>query len=85
MRVKELPNLFYSRTQMFVRGVQGTIASRTYEDVVPEDEAWDRQDAVPEQYYIVRFRQTGLVGGYPFEKDTLQTEFPDRWLDPVND
>jgi hypothetical protein len=85
VRVKELPNLFYSRTQMFVRGVQGTIATRTYEDVVPEDEAWDRQDAVPEQYYIVRFRQTDLWEEYPFEKDTLQTEFPDRWLDPVND
>ncbi|HTI80852.1 MAG TPA: SH3-like domain-containing protein [Acetobacteraceae bacterium] len=84
VRVKELPNLFYSRTQMFVRGVHGTIAARTYEDVVPEDEAWDRQDAVPEQYYIVRFRQKDLWEEYPFDKDTLQTEFPDRWLDPVN-
>lgn len=39
VRVKELPNLFYSRTQMYVRGVSGTIAARTYEDLLPEDEA----------------------------------------------
>ena len=36
VRVRELPNLFYSRTQMFVRGVTGTIAARTYEDLTPE-------------------------------------------------
>jgi hypothetical protein len=57
VRVKDLPNLFYSRTQMYVRGVRGTIAARTYEDLLPEDEAWNRDDAQPEQYYIVRFRQ----------------------------
>ena len=26
VRVKDLPNLFYTRTQMYVRGVSGTIA-----------------------------------------------------------
>ncbi|MBV9829920.1 MAG: nitrile hydratase subunit beta, partial [Alphaproteobacteria bacterium] len=30
VRVKDLPNLFYTRTQMYVRGVCGTIAQRTY-------------------------------------------------------
>ena len=29
VRVKDLPNLFYSRTQMYIRGVRGTIAART--------------------------------------------------------
>src|SRR5205085_11193565 len=33
VRVKDLPNLFYSRTQMYVRGVCGTIAARTYEEI----------------------------------------------------
>jgi hypothetical protein len=83
VRVKDLPNLFYSRTQMYVRGVRGTIAARTYEDLLPEDEAWNRDDAQPEQLYIVRFRQKDLWDGYPFENDTLQTELPDRWLEPA--
>ena len=29
VRVRDLPNLFYTRTQMYVRGVIGTIAART--------------------------------------------------------
>jgi hypothetical protein len=85
VRVKDLPNLFYTRTQMYVRGVTGTVAARTYEDLIPEDEAWNRDDARPEQFYIVRFRQKDLWEEYPFDNDTLQTEFPDRWLEPVGD
>jgi thiocyanate hydrolase subunit beta len=85
VRVKDLPNLFYSRTQMYVRGVRGMIAARTYEDLLPEDEAWNRDDAQPEQFYIVRFRQKDLWDGYPLENDTLQTELPDRWLEPAVD
>jgi thiocyanate hydrolase subunit beta len=83
VRVKDLPNLFYTRTQMYVRGVSGTIAARTYEDLIPEDEAWNRDGAQREQFYIVRFRQKDLWEDYPFDNDTLQTEFPDRWLEPV--
>src|SRR5437868_15128920 len=78
VRVKDLPNLFYSRTQMYVRGVCGTIAARTYEDLLPEDEAWNRDDAQPEQFYMVRFRQKDLWDGYPFENDTLQTRSEER-------
>ncbi|HZU88281.1 MAG TPA: SH3-like domain-containing protein, partial [Stellaceae bacterium] len=62
--------MFYSRTQMYVRGVSGVIAARTYEDLAPEDEAWNRDDARPEQYYIVRFRQKDLWPEYPFANDT---------------
>ena len=83
VRVRDLPNLFYTRTQMYVRGAVGTIAERTYEDLIPEDEAWGREDAQREQYYIVRFRQTDLWDEYPFAADTLQTELPDGWLEPV--
>jgi hypothetical protein len=64
LRVKELPNMFYSRTQMYVRGVEGTIAARTYEDLLPEDEAWNRDSAPPERFYIVRFRQRDIWEGY---------------------
>src|SRR5579875_3991715 len=83
VRVKDLPNLFYRRTQMYVRGVVGTIAVCTYQDVIPEDEAFNR-DGRLEQYYIVRFRQKDLWPEYPFDNDTLQTESPERWLEPVD-
>jgi len=82
VRVKDMPNLFYTRTQMYVRGVVGTIAACTYQDVTPEDEAFNR-DGRLEQYYIVRFRQKDLWPEYQFENDTLQTESPERWLEPA--
>ncbi|HLK80889.1 MAG TPA: SH3-like domain-containing protein [Xanthobacteraceae bacterium] len=82
VRVKDLPNMFYSRTQMYARGVSGTIAACTYQDLIPEDEAFNQEGRL-EQYYIVRFRQKDLWEEYPSEKDTLQTEFPDRWLEPA--
>src|SRR6516164_9223311 len=83
VRVKDLPNMFYSRTQMYARGVSGTIAARTYSDLVPEDEAFNR-DGRLEQYYIVRFRQKDLWPEYPFDNDTVQTESPERWLEPTD-
>ena len=83
VRVKDLPNLFYTRTQMYVRGVVGTIAARTYQDLIPEDEAFNR-DGRLEQYYIVRFRQKDLWPEYQFDNDTVQTESPERWLEPAD-
>lgn len=83
VRVKDMPNLFYSRTQMYIRGVVGTIAECTYKDIIPEDEAFNRDGRI-EQYYIVRFRQKDLWPEYQFENDTLQTESPERWLEPVD-
>jgi hypothetical protein len=83
VRVKDMPNLFYTRTQMYVRGVVGTVAACTYKDLIPEDEAFNR-DGRREQYYIVRFRQKDLWPEYPFDNDTLQTESPERWLEPVD-
>jgi hypothetical protein len=80
VRVKDMPNLFYTRTQMYVRGIVGTIAECTYQDLIPEDEAFNR-DGRLEQYYIVRFRQKDLWPEYPFDNDTLQTESPERWLE----
>ena len=83
--MKDLPNLFYTRTQMYVRGVSGTIAARTYEDLIPEDEAWNRDAAQREQFYIVRFRQKDLWEDTLSTTIRLQTELPDRWLEPVSD
>ena len=81
VRVKDLPAMFYTRTQMYVRGVSGTIAALTYPDLLPVDEAWCRYRATQEQYYIVRFRQRDLWAEYPFLNDTLQSEYPDSWLE----
>jgi thiocyanate hydrolase subunit beta len=83
VRVKDAPTLFYSRTQIWVRGVTGTIAHSVYQDLAPEDEAWNRDDALRQQFYIVRFRQKDLWPEYPFDNDTLQTELPDGWLEAV--
>ena len=82
VQVRDMPNIFYTRTQNYVRGVTGTIAACTYKDLIPEDEAFDH-DGRLEQYYIVQFRQKDLWEEYPFDNDTLRTEFPDRWLEPV--
>ena len=83
VRLKDLPGVFYTRTQMYVRGVSGTIARLNYPDLTPEDEAWNRDDAPQQQYYIVRFRQKDLWAEYPFENDTLQSEYPENWLEPA--
>ena len=77
-----MPNMFYTRTQNYVRGAIGTIAACTYKDLIPEDEAFN-YDGKLEQYYIVRFRQKDLWEEYPFDNDTLQTETPEHWLEPV--
>ena len=83
VRVKDLPNIFYSRTQVFIRNVVGTVVECTYADLIAEDEAWNRESAPFEQFYIVRFRQQDLWDEYPYPSDTLQTELPDRWLEHV--
>ncbi|MFH5926989.1 nitrile hydratase subunit beta [Roseomonas xinghualingensis] len=81
VRVKDLPAIFYTRTQMYARNMSGTIAALTYPDLIPADEAWERYDAPQEQYYIVRFQQKDLWAEYPFENDTLQSEYPEMWLE----
>ena len=39
--VRELPVLFYTRTQEYVRGATGEIATVAYESPAAEDETWD--------------------------------------------
>jgi hypothetical protein len=82
VRVRELPALFYTRTQEYVRGAEGEIAAVAYESLAAEDEAWDRHDQRPEWFYIVRFNLSRLWHGYTgTTSDTLQTELPERWLE----
>lgn len=82
VRVRELPTIFYTRTQEYVRGARGTVVKVSYESLAPEDEAWDRHERTPEWFYIVRFRMQDLWGSYNgAAHDTLQTEVSERWLE----
>ncbi|BBZ47689.1 SH3-like domain-containing protein [Mycobacterium parmense] len=84
VRVRELPAMFYTRTPEYCRGAEGVIAEVSYESPAAEDETWDREDAKPEWFYIVRFNQSQLWDNYTGPKnDTLQTEIPERWLESV--
>jgi hypothetical protein len=85
VRVRELPVLFYTRTPEYTRGATGVIATVAYESPAAEDETWDREDATPEWFYVVRFNQSELWHGYTgTATDTLQTELPERWLEAAD-
>jgi hypothetical protein len=82
--VRELPVLFYTRTPEYVRGATGEIAAVAYESPAAEDETWDRPDAKPEWFYVVRFTMADLWDGYTgTAADSLRTEIPERWLRPA--
>lgn len=82
VRIKDLPDIFYSRTMTYTRGAVGTVTKLVYESPAAEDEAWDNTDK-PEWFYSVVFRQKELWPEYPdlYAKDTLETEFPERYLE----
>ncbi len=83
VRVRNLPTILYSRTQEYLRGAPGTISRVTYESLVPEDEAFNREGEKPEWFYIVRFKMTDLWKSYAGpSQDTLQAEIVERWLEP---
>ena len=82
--VRTLPTFFYTRTQEYLRGLTGTVAKVSYESPAPEDEAFDREEAKPEWFYIVRFAMTDIWTDYAgCPNDTLQAEIVERWLRPV--
>jgi len=81
--VRDLPTIFYTRTQEYLRGNPGTVVKVSYESPAAEDEAFDREDHKPEWFYIVRFKMTDLWDPYQgAPTDTLQAEIPERWLEP---
>ena len=83
-RIKDLPDIFYTRCQVYTRGAIGEVAVITHESPAPEDEAWGHVDH-SEWFYIIRFKQKDLWPEYPdtFGNDSLQTEFSERWLEPA--
>jgi hypothetical protein len=84
VRIKDLPDLFYTRSQVYTRGALATVAAVVYESPAAEDEAWDNTDK-PEWFYSVVFRQKDLWPDYPdlYANDTVETELSERWLEPA--
>ena len=84
VRVKSLPDVFYTRCQVYTRGAIGKVTKVVYESPAAEDEAWDNTDK-PEWFYSVVFQQKDLWAEYSdaFVKDTVETEFSERWLESV--
>lgn len=82
VRIKDLPDIFYTRCQMYTRGATGTVAAVVYESPAAEDEAWDNTNK-PEWFYSVVFRQKELWPDYHdlYANDTVETEFSERWLE----
>lgn len=84
VHVRDLPTIFYTRTQEYLRGKPGTVVEVSYESLVPEDEAFDREEQKPQWFYIVRFNMTDVWEPYAgSEVDTLQAEISELWLQPI--
>ncbi|MER7283839.1 SH3-like domain-containing protein [Dactylosporangium sp. NPDC000244] len=83
--VRDATSLFHTRTQRFARGRTGVVTENRPEWVIPEDEAWGRdENGRREPFYVVRFRQKDLWPDYTgFDVDTLETECSERWLEPA--
>ena len=84
VRIRNLPDIFYTRCQVYTRGAVGTVTELVYESPAAEDEAWDNTDK-PEWFYSVVFRQKELWPDYPdlYADDTVESEFSERWLEPA--
>ncbi len=82
VRIKDLPDIFYTRTMVYTRGAVGTVTRLVYESPAAEDEAWDNTDK-PVWFYSVVFRQKELWPEYPdlYANDKLETEFPESYLE----
>ena len=82
VRIRDIPDIFYSRTMTYTRGAVGTVVRLVYESPAAEDESWDNNDN-PEWFYSVVFAQKDLWPEYSdtYANDTLETEFPERYLE----
>ncbi len=82
VRIKDLPDLFYTRTMTYTRGAVGTIVRLVYESPAAEDEAFGNEDR-SEWFYSIVFPQKELWPEYSdaFANDTVETEIPERYLE----
>ncbi len=84
VRIRNLPDVFYSHTQTYMRGAEATVVRVVYESQPAEDRAWHSTENVEWRYSLV-FKQKELWPDYSdtFSQDTLETEIPEHWLEPV--
>lgn len=82
--IKDLPDLFYTRTQAYTRGAVATVSRLVYESPPAEDESWDNTENV-EWFYSLVFDMGELWSNYPdvFSGDTVETEIPEHYLEAV--
>lgn len=84
--IRQATSMFHTRMQAFTRGHTGTVVEHRPEWVIPEDEAWGRENGRTEPFYVVRFRQQDLWPNYTgFDADTLETEVSEHWLMPAQE
>jgi hypothetical protein len=82
--VRDATVLFHHRTQSYTRGRTGVVVAFRPEWMIPEHEAWGREDGRFEPFYVVRFRQRDLWPDYSgLAQDTLETELAEGWLVPA--
>jgi len=84
VRIIDLPDLFYTRTQAYTRGAEATVSRLVYESPPAEDESWDNTENV-EWFYSLVFNMSELWPNYPdvFSGDTVETEIPEHYLEAV--
>lgn len=82
--IKDLPDLFYTRTQAYTRGAVATVSRLVYESPAAEDESWNNTENV-EWFYSLVFDMNELWSNYPnvFSGDTVETEIPEHYLEAV--
>ncbi|MCL6556523.1 MAG: nitrile hydratase subunit beta [Burkholderiales bacterium] len=82
VRIKDIPDLFYTRTQTYTRGAVGTIVRLVYESPAAEDEAFGNEEHV-EWFYSIVFKQKDLWPEYldVYGNDSVETEIPERYLE----
>lgn len=82
VRIKDLPDLFYTRTMTYTRGAAGTVVKLVYESPAAEDEAFGNEEHV-EWFYSIVFAQKDLWPDYSgaYGNDTVETEIPERYLE----
>lgn len=82
--IRDLPDLFYTRTQGYIRGAVGEVTELVYESPSAEDESWDNTENV-EWFYSIAFKMTDLWPDYHdnFAQDTVETEIPEHYLAPA--
>lgn len=82
VRIKDLPDLFYTRTMTYTRGAVGTIVRLVYESPAAEDEAFGNEDH-SEWFYSIVFSQKELWPEYSdtFANDAVETEIPEHYLE----